>query len=187
MASVEEKAPTPNPSELNLTSLMSKQGCKTFDNNIEGGLTVLCPTDQVFKDFMPKYKNLITDGNNLLLLYHGIPVYDSMEMLRLNNGVVNTLAIDGANNMIPQFRTTANQHPLAIYTIDKVLLPKELFKAWPMPVPTLAPTPMPMVGKSPKAPKHVSPPISESVSWNGELSDQTVADDNNVVRFNGER
>ncbi|XP_010279320.1 PREDICTED: fasciclin-like arabinogalactan protein 2 [Nelumbo nucifera] len=110
MASTEDKAPTPGPSQLNLTSLMSKQGCKvftdmlvaseaeqTFDNNIEGGLTVFCPTNQVFKDFMPKYKNLTIDGKNLLLLYHGIPVYHSMEMLRSNNGVVNTLAIDGAN------------------------------------------------------------------------------------------
>nr|DAD20143.1 TPA_asm: hypothetical protein HUJ06_021606 [Nelumbo nucifera] len=77
--------------------LVASEAEQTFDNNIEGGLKVFCPTDQVFKDFMPKYKNLTMDGKNLLLLYHGIPVYHSMEMLRSNNGVVNTLAIDGAN------------------------------------------------------------------------------------------
>nr|DAD32791.1 TPA_asm: hypothetical protein HUJ06_011642 [Nelumbo nucifera] len=84
-------------------------------------------------------------------------------------------------------RTLLDQHPLAIYTIDKVLLLKELFKASPMIMPMLAPTLAPMVAKSPKAPKHVSPPIPESMSRNGELFDQTVVDDNNVVRFNDER
>nr|DAD21531.1 TPA_asm: hypothetical protein HUJ06_022994 [Nelumbo nucifera] len=110
MAATEDEAPTPVPNQLNLTSLMSKRGCKvftntlvaseaeqTFDNNIEGGLTVFYPTNQVFKDFMLKYKNLTGDGKNLLLLYHRIPVYHSMEMLRSKNRVVNTIVIGGAN------------------------------------------------------------------------------------------
>ncbi|XP_010252769.1 PREDICTED: fasciclin-like arabinogalactan protein 1 [Nelumbo nucifera] len=225
MASAEAEAPTPGPSQLNLTSLMSKQGCKvfadtlvasgaeqTFDDNIVGGLTVFCPTDQAFKDFMPKYKNLTADGKNSLLLYHGIPVYYSMPMLKSNNGVVNTLATDGANNYDFTIQndgelvtletkivtakitgTLLDKQPVAIYTIDKVLVPKELVKASPTPTP--APAPAPKVAKSSKAPtKHAPPPPQvpesmspEPMSPDGEPADQTVADDNGGVRFNGAR
>nr|DAD39831.1 TPA_asm: hypothetical protein HUJ06_014154 [Nelumbo nucifera] len=114
---------------------------------------------------MPKCNNLTADGKNLLL-YHEIPVYYSMKMLRSNNRVVNTLAIDGANKYYSKIKNNGelvklekivaskitrmllDQHPQAIYTIDKVLLPKELFKALPMPMLTLAPTLAPMVAKS---------------------------------------
>ncbi|KAJ0051775.1 hypothetical protein Pint_01837 [Pistacia integerrima] len=106
----EAEAPTPGPSDLNLTAIMAKQGCKafadlliatgaqsTFEENLDGGLTVFCPSDTVLNGFMPKYKNLTAAHKLSLLLYHGIPVYQSLQMLKSSNGVMNTLATDGAN------------------------------------------------------------------------------------------
>ncbi|KAF2292449.1 hypothetical protein GH714_022924 [Hevea brasiliensis] len=84
--SAEAEAPTAAPT-LNLTAIMSKQGCKafsdlliasgaksTFEENLDGGLTVFCPTDTVINGFIPKYKNLTNAQKVSLLLYHGIPV-----------------------------------------------------------------------------------------------------------------
>ncbi|KAF3443242.1 hypothetical protein FNV43_RR12924 [Rhamnella rubrinervis] len=161
LTSAEAEAPTAGPSELNLTSIMAKQGCKafadlikasgaetTFQTNIEAGLTVFCPTDNVVKSFAPQYKHLTASQKVSLLLYHGIPVYQSLQMLKTNNGIMNTLATDNANKYdftvqtdgedvtLETKVTTAkitgtvlDQEPLVIYKINKVLLPKELYKA----------------------------------------------------------
>lgn len=80
LASSEAAAPTPGPSQMNLTSIMSAHGCKvfaetllgsaaekTYDDNIDGGLTVFCPGDDAFKNFLPKYKNLTASGKQDLL------------------------------------------------------------------------------------------------------------------------
>ncbi|THG11535.1 hypothetical protein TEA_016186 [Camellia sinensis var. sinensis] len=69
--SAEAEAPIPGPSQLNLTVLMAKQGSKLFadllkssgaesifNDNLDGGLTVFCPSDSILNSFMPKYKNL---------------------------------------------------------------------------------------------------------------------------------
>lgn len=109
LTSSEAEAPTGGPT-LNITSLMSKQGCKsfsdllkssgavdTFTENLDAGLTVFCPSDAVLAAFMPKYKNLTAAGKQSLVLYHGVPVYQSMQTLKSSNGLTNTLATDGAN------------------------------------------------------------------------------------------
>ncbi|KAL6313715.1 hypothetical protein AAG906_010134 [Vitis piasezkii] len=162
LPSEEAEAPTPGPSEQNLTALMSAHGCKvfadtlvasdaqkTYEDNLEGGLTVFCPMDDVFKSFLPKYKNLTADGKLSLLLYHGIPVYQSLSLLKSSNGVMNTLATDGAKKYdftvqndgevvtlktkIVTARITGtllDEQPLGIFTIDKhrLLLPHRRLK-----------------------------------------------------------
>lgn len=211
LASPEAEAPTPGPSQLNLTSLMSKQGCKafvellissgvekTFESNLDGGLTVFCPTDGVIDAFMPKYKNLTASGKTALLLYHGVPVYQSMGMLKSNNGLMNTLATDGANKydftvqnegeevtlktkvVIAKITgTLVDEEPLGIYKIDKVLLPRELFKAAP-PAPAPAPE-----AESPKAEKDVpASSTPESNAPDGEPEDQK-ADDSGSSELGG--
>ncbi|CAK9148868.1 unnamed protein product [Ilex paraguariensis] len=220
LPSSEAEAPTPGPSQTNLTDLMSAHGCKvfaetllgsdaekTFDDNIESGLTIFCPGDDAFKNFLPKYKNLSAAGQQSVLEYHGVPVYQSLSTLKSNNGVMNTLATDGANKYdftvqndgedvtLKTTRVTAkitgtliDEQPLAIFTIDKVLLPKELFKATLTPAPAPAP-----VADAPKpSKKHNSPPApaspadSPADSPDGDPADQT-ADNNGAVGFNGER
>ncbi|KAI3695360.1 hypothetical protein L1987_78356 [Smallanthus sonchifolius] len=135
LSSPEAEAPTSAP-DLNLTSLLQRDGCKafydllltsgaigTFLSTVDGGVTVFCPSDDAVKSFAPKYENLTAEGKTSLLLYHGVPIYNSMGMLRSSNGLMNTLATEGAN----KYDFTV-QNDVAIYRIDKVLMPRELLK-----------------------------------------------------------
>ncbi|OIW09512.1 hypothetical protein TanjilG_11634 [Lupinus angustifolius] len=223
------EAPTPAPSQQNLTSIMSKHGCKvfadtlltsseaisTFSDNVEGGLTVFCPIDDAFKAFLPKFKNLTVTGKASLLEYHGIPVYQSLAMLKSNNGILNTLATDGASKYDMTVQndgeqvtlrtkidtakitgTLIDEQPLAIYTVDKVLLPLELFKA-AAPVPAPAPAPEPASADAPAAPKKHkkkkaadAPADSDSDSpadSPDDAADQSADDNSGGFRFGGER
>ena len=138
-----------------------------FQDNAEGGLTVFCPMDEAFKNFLPKYKNLTKAGKVSLLEYHAFPVFQSMQMLKSNNGQMNTLATDGANKYDLTVQndgevvtlktkvdtakitgTLLDQDPVAIYSIDKVLMPRELFKGM-----VEAPAPAPAPEKAADAPK----------------------------------
>ncbi|KAK4782052.1 hypothetical protein SAY86_016154 [Trapa natans] len=200
LPSVEAEAPTVDPGWMNLTTLMSDHGCKefadtlsasseafsTYKDNVEGGLTVFCPSDGPFQAFRPRFNNLTAADKVSLLEFYGIPIYMSMTMLRSDNGPVNTLATDGSKkfgftvqndgqvvtlkteiNIVRISGTIIDQQPLAIYVTDDVLLPWELFNSEaspaPSPSPTLAPAPAlaPGPGKAanaPKAAKQLSPP-----------------------------
>ncbi|XP_047943645.1 fasciclin-like arabinogalactan protein 2 [Salvia hispanica] len=172
LTSPEAEAPTAAPSDLNVTSLMAKQGCQTFSDmivsqgvqstfsdSVQGGLTIFCPSDEALDDFRPRYKNLTAEGKSSLLLYHGVPVYSSLGMLRASNGLMNTLATEGTKKFDFTVQndgddvklktkivtatitgTLIDEDPLAVFKIDEVLLPKELFKAAP---PAPAPKPAP--------------------------------------------
>ncbi|XP_059283494.1 fasciclin-like arabinogalactan protein 1 [Lycium ferocissimum] len=216
LPSNEAEAPTPGPSEMNLTSLMSVHGCKvfaetllanpaekTFEDNVDGGLTIFCPGDDAMKSFLPKFKNLTKEGKQSLLEYHGVPIYQSISSLKSNNGGMNTLATDGAKKYAFVVQndgedvtlktkvvtakitgTLVDEQPLAIFSLDKVLLPKELFK----PAPTPAPAPAPEHSKN----KHKSPPAPESPAESpadspadGPSDDSTADEDNGAVKYNG--
>ncbi|MBA0579412.1 fasciclin-like arabinogalactan protein 2 [Gossypium raimondii] len=213
--SAEAEAPTAEPSKLNLTEIMSKQGCKsfadllissgadaTFNENIDGGLTVFCPTDPVIKDFMPKYKNLTASKKASLLLYHGVPVYQSMQMLKSNNGIMNTLATDGANKydftiqndgevvtletkvMTAKITgTLKDEEPLIVYKINKVLLPRELYK----PVEAPAESPKPSKSKSKSKHKVADAPESDAPAESDPADDQTADNDSGVAGLDGRR
>ncbi|GAY55071.1 hypothetical protein CUMW_161640 [Citrus unshiu] len=207
----EAEAPTPGPSGLNLTAIMAKQGCKafadlliatgahtTFEENLDGGLTVFCPTDAVVNDFMPKYKNLTEAHKVSLLLYHGTPVYQSLQTLKSSNGVMNTLATDGASRYdftvqndgeIVTLKTKAttakitgtlkDEEPLVIYKINKVLLPIELFKPEvETEAPAPSPTPHKRKTKKDKDEAEADAPVDDS-------EDQTADNENGVSRISG--
>ncbi|KAK6774132.1 hypothetical protein RDI58_029371 [Solanum bulbocastanum] len=207
---------------ISIISLMSAHGCKnfadtlsaspaekTFEDNVEGGVTIFCPTDDAMKSFSPKFKNLTADGKQSVLEYHGVPVYQSMSSLRTSNGLMNTLATDGANNydFVVQndgqdvtlktkvvtakiTGTVFEKEPVAIFSIDEVLEPTELFKLAPTPAPAPAPTPE-ADAESPKpaGKKHKSPPAPASPadspvsSRKGKVAAST-ADKNGGFRFN---
>ncbi|XP_060209086.1 fasciclin-like arabinogalactan protein 1 [Lycium barbarum] len=188
------KGDAPAPA-MSFTSIMSAHGCKyfadkllaspaekTFEDNLQGGVTIFCPTDDAMKAFAPKFKNLTAEGKQSVLEYHGVPVYNSLSSLRTSNGMMNTLATDGANNYdfvvqndgqdvtlktkIVTARVTGtvvDKEPLAIFSIDTVLEPTELFKGAPTPAPAPAPTPE-ADAESPKTAgkKHKSPPAPAS-------------------------
>ncbi|WCJ37376.1 FASCICLIN-like arabinogalactan 2 [Euphorbia peplus] len=217
--SADAEAPTAAPS-LNLTEIMSRQGCKafsdllkasgalsTFEENLEGGLTVFCPTDTVINGFMPKYKNLTAVKKVSLLLYHGVPVYQSLQMLKNNNGIMNTLATDGANKYDFTVQndgedikletkvvtatitgTVKDEEPLVVYKIDKVLMPRELFKAAPAPKGSKK-APSPKAAKKKKSDdedEDADAPEADAPS-DDDSEDSTVADDNGISRMEGGR
>lgn len=161
ISSTYAEAPATGPTDVNITTLMAKQGCKAFSDLLTGtgadvtfalyiqtGLTVFCPTDKVVGGFMPKYKNLTKAGKMSVLLYHGVPVYHNLGMLRSSNGVLDTLATGGSNKYDFTVQnnggdvtletkvvtakitgTMYDEEPLSVFKVDKVLLPRELFKA----------------------------------------------------------
>ncbi|KAI3456812.1 hypothetical protein Pfo_013475 [Paulownia fortunei] len=191
-------------------TLLANPAEQTFESNVESGLTIFCPGDDAMKSFMPKYKNLTAAGKQSLLEYHGIPIYQSLPGLKSSNGLTNTLATDGASKYdftvqndgtdvtimtkvvtAKIINTLIDEQPLAIYELNKVLMPKELFKAALPPAPAPAPEADAESPKSSKK-KHKSPPApaapsdSPADAPDGDVADQT-ADSNGAVRFDGGR
>ncbi|XP_057765465.1 fasciclin-like arabinogalactan protein 1 [Salvia miltiorrhiza] len=188
-------------------TLLANPAEQTFEDNVQSGLTVFCPGDDAMKAFLPKFKNLTAAGKQSLLEYHGIPVYQSMPGLKSSNGVTNTLATDGASkfNFDVQndgtdvtivtklvtakiLNTLIDEQPLAIYQVDKVLKPKELFKGVLPPSPAPAPGPdADAESPKPSKKKHKSPPApaapsdSPADAPDGDVADQTT---NGAARFN---
>ncbi|KAG6485012.1 hypothetical protein ZIOFF_053540 [Zingiber officinale] len=121
---------------------------ENFESNLNDGLTVLCPIDSAIRAFADKYKNLTAPGKASLLLYHGTPAYYSPQLLKSRKGAFPTLATDTHNKKYKYTvaksgdsitvkthivsatitSTIIDQDPDAIYAIDKVLQPQELFK-----------------------------------------------------------
>ncbi|KAL8046281.1 hypothetical protein ABFX02_08G167400 [Erythranthe guttata] len=220
LPSPEAEAPAPEPSQMNLTALMSARGCKvfaeallanpaeqTYESNLESGLTVFCPGDDAMKSFIPKFKNLTAAGKQSLLEYHATPIYQTLAGLRSNNGLTNTLATDGDKKYdftvqndgtgvtiktkivtAKIVKTLVDVNPLAIYQLDKVLMPPELFKAAASPTPAPAPAPE-ANAKPPK--KHKSPPAPDAPSDSpadapdGDVADQTANGAGAAARFTG--
>ncbi|XP_057792856.1 fasciclin-like arabinogalactan protein 2 [Salvia miltiorrhiza] len=204
LTSPEAEAPAAAPTDLNVTSLMAKQGCQsfsdmivsqgvesTFSDSVQGGLTVFCPSDEALDDFRPRYKNLTADGKASLLLYHGVPVYNSLGMLRSSNGLVNTLATEGAKKFDFTVQndgddvklktkvvtatitgTLIDEDPLAVFKIDEVLLPKELFKAAPP-----APAPKPATKSKSKSKGAAADDEDEDADSPGPASEDIAAAD----------
>ncbi|KAF8654325.1 hypothetical protein HU200_061504 [Digitaria exilis] len=159
----------------------SPDALSSFQSAVGGGVTAFCPTDDAVRAFMPSYKNLSDDGKASLLLFHAVPVYYTLRGLKSSNGPMNTLATDGssrnynftvqnvgdqvsirteASDAVAKVRSTVyDKDPVAIYAVDTVLEPVELFE----PVEAPAPAPAP-VADAPKAskrgarhrPKHVA-------------------------------
>ncbi|XP_074581584.1 fasciclin-like arabinogalactan protein 1 isoform X1 [Curcuma longa] len=131
---------------------------RSFADNLGSGLTAFCPVDDAMRPFLPAFKNLTADAKLSLLLYHAVPVYCPFEMLQDGNGVVSTLATGAATDyklavqndgdqvtlrtgaiVATITATLVDRNPLAVYAIDAVLEPVELFE--PAQAPELAPAP----------------------------------------------
>ncbi|RLN11849.1 fasciclin-like arabinogalactan protein 1 [Panicum miliaceum] len=190
-----------------LADLLSKNGCggfagllaasdvaaATFERS-PGGLTVFCPADKSVAAFLPIFKNLSTDDQLALLLYHGVAAHYSAQSLKAINGGVNTLATDGSKgykynltvhadgdtvklsssspSAAKVTKTLVDKASIAVYLIDAVLLPRELFNngqghTAPAPVPTSSPAhpPPPAIAPaSPPAHAHTPPALAPVVA-----------------------
>ncbi|KAL9253793.1 Fasciclin-like arabinogalactan protein 2-like protein [Drosera capensis] len=193
------EAPTPEPSQTNLATLLAKKGCKsfsalltatgadkTYQSDIDGGLTVFCPGDAAVDGFLSKYKDNLTDAGKLAVaLYHGVPVYNNLGMLKSSNGLTNTLATNGVNRYDITVQnagedvtlrtkivtatvaaTLVDQDPLAVFKIDKVLLPRELFKkpVAEAPEPSESPAPAPEKKGAAEEPVAAEPDTADGVA-----------------------
>ncbi|KAJ4772182.1 Fasciclin-like arabinogalactan family protein [Rhynchospora pubera] len=210
------------PPPANLTSLMAKKSCKsfadllsstpdaasTFQSSVDGGITIFCPSDSAVKSFMHTFKNLTSDAKLSVLLFHAVPVYYSLDQLKSNNGVMNTLATDGtAKNFNFTLQndgdhitlktasdspakitgTVFDKEPVAIFSIDSVMQPEELFAPVEAPAPSpgsVADSPKPAKGK--KSKKHQ--PVADAPGPDSaDASDQQAADENAAVRVGATR
>ncbi|OEL30377.1 Fasciclin-like arabinogalactan protein 1 [Dichanthelium oligosanthes] len=157
----------------------------TFERSAGGvaGLTVFCPGDKAVADFNSTFKHLSADGQVALLLYHGVAAHYSAQSLKAINGDVSTLATDGSKgskyNLTVRAdgdtvklssasptaakvtKTVVDKALLAVYLIDAVLLPRELFNGstthTPAPASSPAQAPPPAPASSP-----ASPPVPAS-------------------------
>uniref|UniRef100_A0ACD5YHW5 Uncharacterized protein n=1 Tax=Avena sativa TaxID=4498 RepID=A0ACD5YHW5_AVESA len=181
LSSSEAEAPVPPPAPVDLVELLSKKYCKSFAALVSGnadvfralnetkdnGLTLFCPVDTAVAAFAPKYKNLTAKAKTAILLYHAVPDYFSLQLLKSNNGMVSTLATTSDAKKDYSFDvkndddedvtlatkvvtstitvTVGDLEPLAVYAVSKFLQPKELFKVVEAPAP--APEPSKKKGK----------------------------------------
>ncbi|XP_073156808.1 fasciclin-like arabinogalactan protein 9 [Henckelia pumila] len=128
-------------------------------NNSNEGMTVFAPTDNAFQNLPSGTLNNLTDQQKVqLILYHILPKYYTVEGLQTVSNPVRTLATgnDGgvfglnfsgqANQLnvstgivqVPIYNAVRKDFPLAVYQVDKVLIPVEFTQSKP---PTASPPP----------------------------------------------
>ncbi|RZR72981.1 hypothetical protein BHM03_00018934 [Ensete ventricosum] len=122
-------------------------------NNSFNGLTIFGPTDNAFNNLKPGTLNSLTTQEQVsLVLYHVLPRYYTLSTFETTSNPVNTQASGSSGVYTVNITSTSNQvnvstgvnetpvnnnlyqhFPLAVYSVDKVLLPPELFGATPPP------------------------------------------------------
>lgn len=175
ISSAEAEAPVPPPAPVDLEELLSKRYCKSFASLLsanaevfravnetkDNGLTLFCPVDSAVAAFAATYKNLTAKAKAAILLYHAVPDYFSLQLLKSNNGMVTTLATASDKKMDYSYdvknkgetvtlqtrvvtssvtATVGDMEPLAVYAVNKFLQPKELFKVVEAPAPAPEPS-----------------------------------------------
>ncbi|MBA0559943.1 hypothetical protein Golob_016877 [Gossypium lobatum] len=163
-------------------SLLTSSGVlKTYESALDKGLTVFAPSDEAFKaEGVPDLSKLTNAEQVSLLEYHASPDYKPKGTLKTTKDPISTLATNGAGKYdltvttagdsvtlhtgVGQSRVAEavfDSPPVAIFTVDNVLLPSELFGKSPSP----APAPEPVSSPSPTPSLSPSPsPMSEAPS-----------------------
>lgn len=151
---------------------------KTYEDAFANGFTLFAPTDEAFSGtVMSKLKKLSSAQQVFVLEYHALPQYSPMGTLKTSSGPVSTLATNGAAKYALSISSAGNtvtlssglikstvtntledDQPIALYTINKLLLPTEIFGVAPAPAPTpeLAPSSSPTLAEAP-APEALPP------------------------------
>ncbi|KAM3384564.1 hypothetical protein ACQJBY_008916 [Aegilops geniculata] len=149
----------PEASEEALTMLLSESGCGAFAGLVAAtpvvgeafckqsgsdlGLTIFCPDDDAVAAFIPRFNGLTADGQVALLLYHGLTMAYSVEVLRSEWGVFTldggqmvtirehrgTLTLSSwpppSRNQARITKMAVDSGHLVVYLIDAVLIPTE--------------------------------------------------------------
>ncbi|XVF21079.1 hypothetical protein REPUB_Repub12eG0059800 [Reevesia pubescens] len=146
-----------------LDYLESTKLIETFQNqanNTEQGITIFVPKDNAFKGLKkPSLSNLSDDQLKSLILFHALPKYYALaDFTDLSaKGPVTTLAggqytldfgdnsgtvhLDSGWSKTKVSSAVHSTYPVAIYQVDKVLLPEAIFGTDIPPTPAPAPAP----------------------------------------------
>ncbi|XP_044494139.1 fasciclin-like arabinogalactan protein 7 [Mangifera indica] len=147
-----------------LNHLESTKVLDTFQNqanNTEQGITIFVPKDDAFNSLKsPSLSNLTKDQLKQLCLFHALPQYYSLSDFKnlSQGGPVNTDAGGGyslnftddsgtvlLNSGWTRTKVSSSVYstdPVAVYQVDKVLLPEAIFGTNIPPVPAPAPAPV---------------------------------------------
>ncbi|PKI64206.1 hypothetical protein CRG98_015393 [Punica granatum] len=139
-------APAPAPDFVNLTDLFSVAGpfhtflsylqsTKVIDtfqnqaNDTEEGITIFVPKDSAFSSLKkPSLSNLTEDQLRSLCLFHAMPHYytlaDFKNLTDLSPGTIH-LSSGLTNTKVSS--SVHSTDPVAVYQIDKILLPEAIF------------------------------------------------------------
>ncbi|XP_054813644.1 fasciclin-like arabinogalactan protein 9 [Prosopis cineraria] len=132
-----------------LTQTQQMQQLQSQLNSTSEGFTVFAPTDNAFQNLKSGVINDLTDDQKVkLMLYHVTPKYYNLNDLLTVSNPVRTQASDwglnftGQGNQVnvstgvvesPIHNALRQSFPLAVYQVDQVLLPEELFGDSPAP------------------------------------------------------
>lgn len=126
--------------------------------NSDGGLTLFAPNDNAFSGLKPGFLNSLSDQQkNELVQFHLLPIHVSDSNFDTLSNPVRTQAGEDPDRLALNITSSGNQvnmttgivnvtlggtvytdHQLAVYQVDKVLLPRDFFIAKP-PAPAPAP------------------------------------------------
>ena len=181
---------------LKTTQIINQVNAQLVTTKSGGGLTILAPDDGAFSQLKAGYFNSLGDRQQKALIqFHVLPVYVSSSNFDSLSNPVMTLASDSPNGY--QINVTAygnsvnistgvvnatltgivyTDKTLAIYHVDKVLIPLDFSKPRP-------PAPAPTLAKAPKADKDNS---SADDDDQGELNKATSAANSiNLISIRG--
>lgn len=141
---------------LKTTQVASQINSQLLNSN--GGLTFFAPTDNAFSSLKPGFLNSLNDQQkNELIQFHMLPTFVSLSNFDTLSNPVRTQAgadpdrlalnVTGSGNQVNMTTGVVNttvggtvysDNQLAVYQVDKVLLPRDFFEAKP-PAPAPAP------------------------------------------------
>ncbi|KAK7261374.1 hypothetical protein RIF29_27683 [Crotalaria pallida] len=128
--------------------------------NSNNGLTLFAPNDNAFSSLKPGFLNSLNDQQkNELIQFHVLPTFVAITNFDTLSNPVRTQAGDDPERLALNITSSGNQvnlttgvvnttvggsvysdHQLAIYQVDKVLLPRDFFIPKPPPPPAPAPS-----------------------------------------------
>lgn len=157
-------APAPSASDVNITAVLEKAGCKTFLSLINAngviktfesarakGLTIFAPNDEAFKAAgVPDLSKLTNAEIVSLLLYHARAGYSPIGTLKTTKDPIDTLATNGAGKY--DLKVTTAGDSVTLHTgVDSSRIADTLLDATPLSIFSVDSVLLPteLFGKSP--------------------------------------
>ncbi|KAG6432379.1 hypothetical protein SASPL_103955 [Salvia splendens] len=167
------------PSDLNITALLEKAGCKTFASLIVStgvvkvyasaagkGLTVFAPNDEAFKAADAPDLTKLTNAEVVSLLqYHALAAYSPVGTLKQTKGRISTLATNGAGKYDLGVKTAGDSVSL-VTGVDDSRIASTVIDSTPLCIFTVDSLllPVELFGKAPSPAPGPAPETSPSPS-----------------------